>query len=156
MRNDNSPDSSIVVRRAYAHSRERVFQAFSEPAQLSRWLAPRTDIGAKVAAFDFNVGGQYRIIFAMPDRTTGAITGTYKVIEPPTQLAFTWCWEAPDPHAGIDTLVTANFIARDSGCELVITHTQLYDQPMKTRHGQGWPASLARLSTWLDEKEDHK
>lgn len=78
------PSTTLVLRRAFAVSRERVFRAWIKPAALERWLRPR-DMDMTVSKLEARAGGSFRF-----DLANGApIFGTFLRIIPPEKLVFT-------------------------------------------------------------------
>ena len=140
----------LVLRRTYPHDRLRVFDAFASANALEQWFSPSPDVGTDVVEFDFRVGGRYQIGFVLPEGTETSIRGEFIRIERPIQLCFTWSWEKPDPHAGIETLVTIDFIDAVGSTEVVVAHEKLEDTEMKERHSAGWLGAMQRLQTWLE------
>ena len=140
----------LVVRQTYPHDRLRVFDAFASANALEQWFSPSPDIRTDVVEFDFWVGGRYQIVFALPDAAETSIRGEFNRIERPIQLCFTWSWEKPDPHAGIDTLVTIDFIDADGATEVIVSHEKLEGSEMKERHFAGWLGAMQRLQSWLE------
>lgn len=149
---NNYFDKPLVVRQKYHHDCHRVFNAFANAKALEHWFSPHSDIKSKVVEFDFRIGGRYRIKFTLPDGTETSIKGEYQSIDYPHQLTFTWCWEQPDPHAGVDSHVTIDFIDHSgTTTEVVVSHIRLDGTEMKERHASGWHGTLHRLQTWLDQ-----
>ena len=98
----------LVVTRIFAAPRERVFKAWTDPNQLSRWFGPSDEYTAK-AEIDLRVGGAYRLEMHHSGGNVHTVVGTYREIIPPEKLSFTWQWEgSPAP----DTLVTIDFVCR--------------------------------------------
>lgn len=141
--------AALVVRRWYEAPQEVVFRAFTERQLLERWLCPAPDIALTVAELDLRIGGRYRLLYRMPDGRVVPVIGEYRTISPPKQLVFTWTWEPPDPHAGIETLVTVDLLERDSGTEVVITHERFPTEEKMRRHRSGWTGALERLDLLL-------
>lgn len=140
----------IVIRRLIEHVPERVFDAFSHSKALVAWLAPSDDIVATAMEHDFNVGGRYRVAFALADGNQTVLAGEFVVIERPSKICFTWVWEEPDIHAGIQSLVTVDLLEADGGTELIINHENLSTIEAVDRHTQGWLGTIKRLCVWLD------
>ena len=140
----------LVLRQTYPHDRVRVFDAFASATALEQWFSPSPDVGTDVVEFAFRAGGRYRITFALPKGAETSISGEFIRIERPIQLCFTWRWEKPDPHAGIDTLVTIDFIDADGSTEVVVSHEKLEGTEMKARHSAGWLGAMQRLQAWLE------
>jgi len=130
---------TLVVRRFIPASRERVFQAWLDPASLKQWMRPggATDATAEV---DPKVGGKFRIVMIEgPKRYEH--TGEYMAIEPPERLEFTWISEATDHRP---TVVTIEFVDRDAGTELVLTHRRLPASQVDS-HRAGWTDVMKKL-----------
>lgn len=140
------PSTTLVLRRSFAASRERVFRAWIEPEALERWLKPRGK-AITVRALDARVGGS----FCFDLENGGSIVGTYLHIDPPEQLVFTWTGEAIQ---GIETIVTLNFFDQGPVTELVLTHEGLNTDALRRRVEGGWPTMLDALSALLSSASD--
>jgi uncharacterized protein YndB with AHSA1/START domain len=134
-----SSAETLVVRRFIPVPRERVFQAWLDPKSLAQWMRPggATEATAEV---DAKVGGKFRILMIEgPKRYEH--TGEYRAIDPPELLEFTWISEATDHRA---TVVSIEFLERDGGTELVLTHRRLPPTQMES-HRRGWSDILRLL-----------
>jgi glutathione S-transferase len=143
-------DSEVTfaeVRRHLAATPERVFAAFSDAKLVSRWLTPSPEIAMNVLSFDFRVGGFYRFAYHVPDGAVMIVNGTYRAIEPPGRIAFSWNIEPPDEHAGLESEVIVSIVADDGGSELHIRHTQLTLPGAGARHSAGWLGALDLLES---------
>ncbi len=141
----DDPLPQLSVRRSYAAPPGVVFRAFTEPGLLERWFRPSPDVTLKVMQMDLRLGGRYRFVFQFPDDHTAVVIGEYRAIAPPHRLAFTWTWEPPDPHAGIDTLVTIDLNEKKGRTELALTHASFPTEEIMRRHESGWEAVLDSL-----------
>src|SRR5262245_11910374 len=117
--------SVAEIRRRFAAAPEKVFAAFADAQLVSRWMSPSPDIKLTVLKFDFRVGGTYRFAYHVPDGHTVFVGGSYRSIERPRRIVFSWIIEPPDEHAGIESEVTATITPAESGTELVIRHERL-------------------------------
>lgn len=145
----NAPASGVEVRRFLAASPERVFAAFADPGLVARWLRPAPDIVLTVLAFDFRLGGGYRFAYDVPDGQRMIVAGTYRVIERPSRLVFSWVIEPPDVHAGIDSEVTVTLADSGTGTALTIRHARFGRTDADQRHDQGWRGALDLLEAEL-------
>lgn len=139
---------SLELCRTFAAPRERVFAAWTDPAQLAQWFCPPEAETFK-AEVDLRVGGRYTI--GMKNRETGAehiTNGTYKEVSPPEKLVFTWLWEGQDPETHT-TLVTLTFRDLGDTTELVLKHEGFPDQNMCGQHNQGWVGCLDSLDRFI-------
>jgi uncharacterized protein YndB with AHSA1/START domain len=136
---DSEQGQTLVVRRFIPIPRERVFEAWLDPASLAAWMRPAgtTDATAEV---DPRVGGKFRIVMARgPEQYEH--TGKYLVIEPPRRLPFTWISQATDHRP---TAVTIELLEREGGTELVLTHRQLPSSQIES-HRSGWSDIMQEL-----------
>src|SRR4029079_10658894 len=85
---DLAPTTLVVVRTIAAPVAE-VFEAWTDPTLLSRWLAPGPLV-VTPASGDARVGGEYRIVARDPLGTDHVTTGEYREVLPPTRLVQTW------------------------------------------------------------------
>ena len=135
------PSTTLVLRRTFPASRERVFRAWIEPKALEHWLRPR-DIAMTVRALDARVGGSFR--FELEDGS--AIVGTYLQMVPPKQLVFTWSGSVGSVSEGHETVVTLDFFDLGLVTEVVLTHEGLSAPERQARAGTVWPSLLDALA----------
>jgi uncharacterized protein YndB with AHSA1/START domain len=130
---------TLVLRRIIPLPRERVFQAWLDPASLAQWMRPggATDATAEV---DPKVGGRFRIVM-IEGAKRFEHTGEYRVINPPERLEFTWISQATDHQP---TVVTIDFLERSGATELVLTHRRLPPKQVES-HRRGWSDILQLL-----------
>ncbi len=135
---------TLVVRRTFPARAERLFQAWTTPEALKRWCAPGP-MTVPAAEVDLRVGGAFRIVMRGPDGAAHNAVGVYREIDPPRKLVFTWRWE-DKPEMG-ETLVTLEFLAADSGTEVVLTHSGFPNESERRNHETGWMGCLEKLAT---------
>jgi uncharacterized protein YndB with AHSA1/START domain len=141
-----SPDEAIAeVRRRLAAPPAKVFGAFADASLVSRWLTPSPEVTLTVLVFEFRVGGAYRFAYHVPGGTM-FVNGTYRAIEPPSRIVFSWNIEPPDEHAGISSEVTITLEPDGSGTALHIRHEQLTRPGAAARHAEGWRGAIDQLS----------
>ena len=126
---------------------ERVFTAFVDPEQLRRWFGP---IGFTVPDLrvDAVEGTDYRITMQPPEGGTFDIRGTFRTVEAPRRLAFTFAYEEPDPEDQ-ETLVTVTFEPADEGTRVVVEQSPFTSAARLELHRDGWTDSLERLEQAL-------
>jgi uncharacterized protein YndB with AHSA1/START domain len=71
---------TLVVRKTIRATRERLFDAWTQPIQLRQWWGPE-DVECLDAEVDLRVGGRYRIANRFPDGRVVWITGEFELIE---------------------------------------------------------------------------
>ena len=137
--------SSLLISRTYPASVERVFKAWTDANQLGQWFAPTDDYTSR-ASVDLQVGHEYRIAITHKGGNVHTILGTYRLIDPPRKLVYTWRWEG-GPMA--DTLVTVDFAPEGETTKVTITHEQFTNTEDRDKHNEGWNGCLIRLQRTL-------
>jgi uncharacterized protein YndB with AHSA1/START domain len=132
-------DETLVVRRFIRVPRERVFAAWLDPASLAQWMRP-TGMTDATAEADPRVGGKFRIVM-IQGQERHEHTGEYLVIERPERLSFTWISKATDLRP---TVVTIDFLERDAGTDVVLTHRRLPPSQVQS-HRDGWTDIVRKL-----------
>lgn len=151
-----SSKPGVEVRRLLDASLEKVFAAFADQGLVARWLRPSRDVKLTVLAFDFRPGGAYRFAYDVPDGRRMVVNGTFRAIEAPSQIVFSWLIEPPDEHAGIDSEVTVKLVPRGSSTELTIRHAKFDRADAETRHDEGWRGALDLLEAHLRQDAENQ
>jgi uncharacterized protein YndB with AHSA1/START domain len=134
-------NTTLVLRRTFTASRQRVFRAWISPVALEHWLRPRGR-SVTVRSLDARIGGSFR--FDVEDG--GSIVGTYLHIVPPEKLVFTWSAGAAQSR---ETVVTLDFLDHGPVTEVVLTHEGLSTPEQRALAGTGWPSFLDALAEVL-------
>jgi glutathione S-transferase len=142
---DNRHLPRLSLRRWYEVIPDVVFRSFTEAQWLERWFCPSPEVTLTVTDLDVRVGGKYRFVYRFPGDRVSVVVGEYRAVARPHQLDFTWTWEAPDPYAGLETIVSVTFREKDGGTELALMHTGFPTEPLMRQHENGWGATLNRL-----------
>jgi uncharacterized protein YndB with AHSA1/START domain len=138
-----SPNTVVEVRRVIRAPRQRVFDAWTKPEELKRWHAPGP-MTVSLAEIDLRVGGAYRIHMVAPSGEEHRVVGTYREVDPPRRLTYSWQWET-GTDAGVST-VTIDFVERGGETEVVLRHEGLAREEARTSHLQGWTAITDKLA----------
>jgi uncharacterized protein YndB with AHSA1/START domain len=139
---------TLVVRRTINAPAARLFDAWTEPAQLLAWWGP-AGVECSAAEVDLRVGGLYRIANRFPDGTVLWISGEFERIERPHTLIYTWRIGAP---TGPAERVTVRFEPQGTATEVLITHERIPDPALRERHAQGWNGCLDGLVDFLSAR----
>lgn len=140
---EDDSEALLVVRRTMPFPREEVFAAWLDPASLGEWMRPG-DVARATAEVEPRVGGKFRIVMTHGDRDD-AHRGEYLEIEPPSRLSFTWLSAHTDL---VPTVVTIDFLEKDGGTEVVLTHRRL-PPARRDAHKNGWATILRKLEEAL-------
>ncbi len=130
--------TTLVLRRTFPASRQRVFRAWLEPKALGAWFKPR-GMSITVSTLEAYVGGSFRFDLENGDY----IFGTYLHIVSPEKLVFTWSGNAIQ---GKETVVTLDFLERDSVTEVVLTQEWLDAPELRPLFEAGWRPMLNALA----------
>ena len=140
-----SGEFSLTVRREIAAPAEALFDAWLDAESLSTWLRPRV-VSETRAVTDPCEGGDFRIVM-VSDGSDILHQGTYREIDRPSRLVFTWSSPATDHR---DSVVTVTFEPLGSGSTMVEIHqVGLPDEQSRAGHTEGWSDALAKLGRLL-------
>ena len=123
-----------------------VYEALTSKDAIAKWFGPSDDMNVTVHAWDFKVGGGYKVEFRTPEGEKHTCHGNFKEIVPQKKLSYTWSWEEQPP---IDTLVSFVIKANGNKTDLQVTHDGFPAEDTRDHHEQGWTGSLARLTRFV-------
>ena len=134
-------DYLVTVQREIAAPVEDLFDAWLDAQSLGSWLKP-DGIRETRAETDPRVGGAFRIVM-VDDESSIEHTGTYREIDRPRRLVFTWS----SPATGFrDSIVTVTFQPSSSSSTVVEIHqVGLPDEEARVGHHAGWSDALREL-----------
>jgi uncharacterized protein YndB with AHSA1/START domain len=136
-------ETRLQLERLLAAPRERVFAAFVDAEQLRRWWGPN---GFTVARLQFDAveGRVYRIEMQPPAGDVFHIRGTFRAVEAPRRLVFTFDYEEPDPDDQ-ETVVTLSFEPSGQGTRVLLDQGPFKTAARVELHRDGWTDTLERL-----------
>jgi uncharacterized protein YndB with AHSA1/START domain len=130
----------IVHERHIDASPETVFDFFTDPEKLTRWLA-------REATVDPRPGGVCHQIHIGDDGKRYSMRGEFVEVSAPERVVFTWGFENDDMEVrpGAST-VEVTLEPRDGGTWLRLVHRDL-PQSERADHDAGWGTMLDRLAS---------
>lgn len=133
-------ESTITISRTVAGSPDRVFEAWTDVAQLAAWWWPQ--LTGTTYDVDARPGGHYRI----SSPTIGAtVSGVYTEVDRPRRLVFTWSWEdAGEPEAVVEDTVAVTFEPDGEATVVTVAHTSAAHVPEGGAE-RGWNDVMDRL-----------
>ncbi len=152
-------EAVIVICRVVDAPRELVFEAFTDPAQLSQFWGPR-GFSAPHCEVDLRIGGCFRIDMRGPDGLAYPCTGVYREIVPPERIVYTSTASDENPCGGglpPRAVVTMTFADLGGKTEIKI-HTLLQsvadkEAAIKGGFNKGWNDSLDQLADMLADSD---
>jgi uncharacterized protein YndB with AHSA1/START domain len=115
-------EREIVMTRVFDAPRSLVFDAWTKPELLKRWLGVRGGTFA-VCEVDLKVGGRYRFVWRGPEGITMGMGGVYREIVRSERLVATEKFD--DPWYAGEALDTTVFVEEEG--QTTVTTTVLYE-----------------------------
>jgi uncharacterized protein YndB with AHSA1/START domain len=144
-------DREIAMSRVFDAPRGMVFDAFTKPELVKRWLSGPPGWSMTVCEIDFRVGGAYRYVWRGPDGTSMGMGGVIREIVPPERIVQTEKFDEPwYPGEAVGTMVLV-----EQGGKTTLTVTVRYesrearDAVLKTPAAQGVAAGYDQLAKLL-------
>jgi uncharacterized protein YndB with AHSA1/START domain len=140
-------DREIVMTRVFNAPRKLVFDAWTKPELVKRWLLGPPGWTMPVCEIDLRVGGAYRFEWLGQDGTVMGMGGIYREIVIPERIVNAQLFD--EDWTGGETLGTLLFVERDG--KTTLTNTVLYssrearDGALKTDMAKGVEMGYARL-----------
>jgi uncharacterized protein YndB with AHSA1/START domain len=147
-------DREIAMTRVFAAPRSLVFDAWTKPELLMRWLGVRGGWTFAICEVDLRVGGAYRFVWRAPDGTEMGMGGVYREVVRPERLVATEKFdESWYEGEALDTTVLV-----EKGGKTTVTITVLYqsrevrDAVLKTPMATGVAESYDKLDDVLGSR----
>ena len=116
---DTPGDREIVLTREFDAPRQLVFDAYTKPELLQRWLTGRPDHTMPICEIDLRVGGAYRYVWRGPDGKEMTSKGFYREVVPPERLVATERFE-PTWYEG-EAVNTTTFTEKNGKTTVTLT-----------------------------------
>jgi uncharacterized protein YndB with AHSA1/START domain len=144
-------EREIAMTRVFDAPRSLVFDAWTKPGLLKRWLGVRGGWMFAVCEVDLRVGGAYRFVWRGPDGSEMGMGGVYREIVRPERLVATEKFDEPWYEG--EALDTTTFVER--GGKTTATTTVVYasrevrDAVLKSPMDRGVSESYEKLDEVL-------
>jgi uncharacterized protein YndB with AHSA1/START domain len=137
---------AIRLERTFEADINRIFRAFTDPADVVRWWGPM-NVRTSVAEIDLRVGGECRWVMH-PEGDVAVLYGRIVALDPPRLLVMTNRWDGQDQ----ESLVTLRLTSISAGTHLELIHQRLPAGADPHQYEQGWDAALASLTRYLSHE----
>jgi uncharacterized protein YndB with AHSA1/START domain/predicted enzyme related to lactoylglutathione lyase len=142
--NPANPTTTLHVRRFIPAPRARVFAAFTNSEDLTKWLGPGPCQCLK-ANVEPRLGGVFDVHMRLSDGSEGYIRGKYLEVRSPERLVFTWSWEGTTRCVASTSQVSVDFVEVDNGTDVQLTHENLANPVERDNHAHGWMGCFDKL-----------
>jgi len=146
MNTTTEPTLTLNVKKWIKAPAARVFAAWTTPEQVRQWLGSKGNFSIASAKIDARPGGEY-CFNAVSPQGEKVVRGTYREVNPPKRLVFTWTSNSSCSGAGgvSETLVTVDFVEINGGTDVRITHELFTSAEARDQHNAGWTVCLDNL-----------
>jgi len=145
-----SEKTSLEIKRFINAPRSRVYQAWTDPAQLKQWWGPE-NVETRNFVTDARVDGKYRWDLVNQEGEEMSVFGEYRELVPGKKIVFTWKWDDDENWEEHNSVVTVEFSDRDGGTEVRLVHEKLPSEESRDRHNEGWNSVLDRLEKFFNK-----
>ena len=139
---------SLEIRRFIKARRDRVYAAWTDPEQLKKWFGPE-NVKTRDLIADVREGGQFRWDCTDAEGKEVTISGEYRELQPGKKIVFTWKHEANEDWKNHSSIVTVEFLDREGGTEVRLTHENLPTEASRDDHEQGWNSVVGKLEKFV-------
>ncbi len=140
-------NTSLTISRVLKASPEAVWQLWTDPAKVNDWHRPNKTDYTTESKLDLKVGGTYKIAMISAEGRSVA-TGTFKELNPPRKLVYSWQWEG-DPTTELSE-VTITLDPVPEGTKLTLVHDRLSGPESVKAHSDGWLGCMENINELIE------
>jgi uncharacterized protein YndB with AHSA1/START domain len=149
MTTKGSEKLSLEIKRIIKAPRDRVYAAWTDPAQLRQWFGPEK-VQTRELNADARLGGKFRWDLINPEGEEMTCLGEYRELQPGRKIVFTWQWDDDETWENHVSVVTVELKDIEGGTELRLTHEQLPNEASRDGHTGGWNSALDKLEKFFN------
>lgn len=152
-----SPEGAnpIIVEGVFRATAERMFAAWTTPAEIKQWFGPGPGYLDEVDV-DLREGGAWRFAYGVTDGQRNQLAGAYETIEAPRKLVFSWvhtrAFEDGRAESTAESKVTVTFDERADGTLVRLVHEAIQTGDGRVGVRGGWNGSFARLESLVEHR----
>jgi uncharacterized protein YndB with AHSA1/START domain len=132
----------LLIERTFAASAEEVFDAWTSPEVMRRWLHCALDWDTPHAEVDLRVGGRVLVVMRKPDGSEVEAHGEYTLIDRPHRLTMTWTFE-DDPSN--EQLIELSFSESEGATTVLMVNSGISTDERREAQGEGWHGCFDQL-----------
>jgi len=147
---DTPSDREVLMTRAFDAPRELLWEMWTNPEHVPRWLLGPEGWTMPVCEIDLRPGGAWRFVWRKSEGEEMEMTGVYREIDAPERLVHTESWGGDWPET-LNTLVLTEEEGRTT-MELTISYPSkdARDAALQTGMSDGASISFDRLDRYLE------
>lgn len=136
-------DLTLSIQRIIKATPQAVYEAWLDPATITRFMAGGLDQRVTEARTDPHVGGKFRIVMTSDKEIVHQ--GIYRDLVPHELIRFTW----ESPYSPADSEVTIRLAPKGDGTEVTLSQVKFLSEGARDGHRGGWTHILDRLDATL-------
>ena len=140
------PGYVVRIERIFSAPAEDVFDAWTSPEVMRRWLHPGPDWATPEAEVDLRVGGKVRVVMRRPDGSEVEAMGAYTVVDRPHRLVMTWTF-GDEPSN--EQLLEVSFTESEGSTTVLLVNTGISTGERRDAQDWGWRGCLDQLEQAL-------
>jgi uncharacterized protein YndB with AHSA1/START domain len=142
-------DLEITMTRVFEAPRSLVFDVFTKPAHLTRWMTGPEGWTMPVCEVDLRPGGKWRHVYRRDSGSEFEMSGVYSEVTPPERVVSTENWGEPWPES-VNTIVFSESDGRTTVALTMKCPTkEARDAAIATGMEDGAEVSFDRLDAYL-------
>ena len=142
----DEPGPLVRIERTFVAAAEEVFDAWTSPEVMRRWLHCRPDWDTPVAELDLRLGGKIRVVMRRPDGTEVQAQGIFTLIDRPNRLVMTWTFD-DDPSN--EQLLELYFVEAKGATTVLLVNSRISTDERQDEQAKGWHGCLDELDRLL-------
>lgn len=142
--------TSLEIKRFIRAPRDRVYAAWTDPAQLKEWFGPVNVRTRKIVA-EAHVGGKFCWELVNDEGEEMTVHGEYREVIAGKKIVFTWRWDEDELWKGRTSIVTVDLAEKKGGTEVTLLHEQLPSEESRDRHSKGWSSLFDQLEKFFSK-----
>jgi uncharacterized protein YndB with AHSA1/START domain len=141
------PGRSVRIERTFRAPADAVFDAWTSPEVMRRWLHAGADWETPEAEVDLRVGGRIRIVMRSPDGREAGMGGEFLLIDRPRRLVMTWTF---DDIPANEQLIELTFSETEGSTTVQLLNTRITTDERRDSQKTGWDECLRELGRVLE------
>ncbi len=147
-----TPDNDAILGEVLvAAPPDRVYQALTDPTQVSKWWGQEGRYRLTDHHADVRPGGAWRSVGVGADGKSFSTGGEFLEVAPPRLLVYTWL---ADWDGGTKSTVRFELVPSNQGTLVKLRHSGFAAQPATGKHySGGWPTVLTWMKSFVEKGE---